>query len=664
MTELPHYKCTGRAQVLQQTGAQRYPYRSMHLAQSGGVGGFERVTSVPRRTSYHMKVMQRPQGELLVLIARFVFTMAALVGLAFPVGADARGSTIGPGYSWRIVTTNHSAPLFYASAGIAVGSSGNVFVADQGAHRIRKFSPQGSLLASWGTDSPGPLHFEGPQAIAVDPDGNIYVADAGVVKLSFTGQVLARWSGGVLGFPRGLAVDIARNVYVLSLHPIPHSSGFDRVTITKLSRSGKVLMTLVYTYSQLFGALGAAIAVAPNNSVVLSLKLQQHCHSCDGTYYLLRTISPSGHILSDVPVDTGGTSVSVARSTGDVYLTASNTIERLTPAGVLISTFGSGGCGAAELGSDLHVAVSPLGAVYVADSQIAALRPDAFPSPVRDGVLHQFAPDGTNPVLYGTCPSSGARTLFGQINDLAVGTGGRLYVADGITSSIVRIDPAGNIAGVFAATHPSAVATDRSGNLYVPDLQHGTIEKHAPNGQLLAKTVVSPVEATAISPSGRVYALTAFGDILILPPVGQGSVPLRRWRMVGYAGDAGGLSPSGICLDGAGNVWVTDTRHNNIQEYSPWGRLLLIWGRGGSGPNRFQNPSGLTIDGRGHLFVLDSGNNRVQEYDLHGHFRATFGREGQAPGQLHAPYGIAADSNGSIDIGDRGNDRIQQLILR
>lgn len=597
-------------------------------------------------------------------IVRFIFTMTALAVLVLPTGADGRGLAAGRGYSWRVIASNHPAPLFYAASGTAVGSSGNVFVADQGDHRVEKFSPQGSLLASWGTDAPGPLHFDGPQAVAVDRDGNIYVADSGVVKLSFTGQVLARWSSGVLGSPRGLAVDISRNVYVLALHPVPHSSSFDRITITKLSRSGRVLMTVVYTYPQQFGALGAALAVTPNRTVVLSLKLQRYCHSCNGTYYLLRSISPSGHIVSDVPADAGGTSVSVSNATGDVYLAASNAIERLTSAGVRISTVGSGGCGAAGLGSDLRVAVSPLGPVYVADSQIAAQRPDYVPSPVRDGVLHQFAPDGTNPVLYGTCPIPGARTLFGQINDLAVGTGRRLYVADGITGSVVRMDPAGKVTGVFAAPYPPSVATDRQGNYYVPDLRHGTIEKHAPNGQLLAKSTASPVEAAAIGPNGRVYALTAFGDILILPPVGHGSAPLRRWRMVGFAGDAGGLSPSGICLDGAGNIWVTDTRHNNIQEYTSSGYLLLIWGRGGSGLNRFQNPSGLTVDGRGHLFVLDSGNNRVQEYDLRGHFRATFGREGQAPGQLRAPYGIAAESNGTIDIGDRGNDRIQQLVLR
>jgi DNA-binding beta-propeller fold protein YncE len=179
-------------------------------------------------------------------LTRLTVAMTALVTLTLPLGADARSPATGPGYSWRTITTNHPAPLFYAASGVAAGSSGNIFVADQGDHRLEKFSPVGSLLASWGTDTPGPLHLDGPQAVAVDADGTIYVADAGVIKLSFTGRILARWNSGTLSSPHGLAVDMSRNVYVLALHPVPHSSSFDRVIITKLSRSGKILKTLAY----------------------------------------------------------------------------------------------------------------------------------------------------------------------------------------------------------------------------------------------------------------------------------------------------------------------------------------------------------------------------------------------------------------------------------
>ena len=589
-----------------------------------------------------------------------------LIALLFAVSlraVEARSSSRGNTGVWRTVTAAPPAPLSYNAVGIAIGARGNIFVADRGNHTIEKFSPAGVLRSSWGTDAPGARHFDGPRAIAVDPSGNIFVADNGVVKLSYTGKVLAHWTGGALTSAQALAIDPARNLYVLSVHPVPFSSSFDRLTLTKLSGTGVRQKTLVYSFAQPFGALGAAIAAGPDGNLELSLKLQRHCHSCDGTYYILRTISPAGRILSDVPENAGGTSVSVANANGNIYLAAPNQIERLSPTGALLSTFGMPGCGLTGLGLSLQVAVSPLGPVYVADSQSVGPRPDSYPSDRHGSVLHQFAPDGTNPLLYGTCPIPNARTLFGQINALAVGTAGRLYVADGITSTVDRIGPTGAITGIFSSNHPSAVTTDRHGNLYVPDPQNDTIQQYTPDGLFLRQTVMPLVESTAIAPNGNVYVLTAFGDVLVLPPIGHGNVPLRRWRMVGYA-SSGGLSPSGICLDGAGDVWLADIRHNNIQEFSSSGRFIRMWGRGGSGVNRFQNPSGLTVDGRGHLFVLDSGNNRVQEYDLRGHFLATFGREGEATGQLRSPAGIAADARGAIYVGDRGNDRVQELVVR
>jgi DNA-binding beta-propeller fold protein YncE len=215
--------------------------------------------------------------------------------------------------------------------------------------------------------------------------------------------------------------------------------------------------------------------------------------------------------------------------------------------------------------------------------------------------------------------------------------------------------------GAFAATHPSSVTTDSQGNVYVADLPNGTLEKRAPDGHLLAASPDGFIEAAAIARNGQVYALDAFGHLLVLPLVGRGSKPIRQWWLNGYSGQ-GGLISHGICLDGQGNIWVADIRHNNIQKYSPSGRLLLIFGRGGTGPRRFQNPASVTVDGRGHLFVADSGNNRIQEFDLKGHFLASFGREGQAPGQFLQAEGIAADAHGNIYVGDRHNDRIQELV--
>jgi sugar lactone lactonase YvrE len=587
----------------------------------------------------------------------------ALLAQAVPSPASARVAGGGAGYTWRFFVDTHPAPLFYQASGIAVGSSGNVFVADIGNHGVEKFSPSGLLLANWGTDLPGLLRFEGPRAVAVDADGNVYLADNGVVKLSFRGRFLARWTGDTLSYPRGLAVDRQRNVYVLALHPVRYAPTFDRITITRLAPTGKVLGRFVYSYPQPAGdaALDAAISTTPEGNLLLSIEGQRFCHSCNGTYYLLRTISPAGRTLAEVKENAGGESMAVD-SAGNIYLTAPNAIAKLAPSGAPLATFGTKGCGVGQLGPDLRVAASPLGSLYVADSQIAAVRPDNIAAPFRDGVLHRFALDGTPQSLVGTCPAPEARTFFGQLNDLAVTSDGTVQVADGIESKVFRIAPSGTITGAFNAVHPSTVSTDSQGNIYVPNFQIDALEKHAPGGKLLARTQGFAIEASAVARNGNVFALTVFGEVLALPPVGRGNKPIRRWWLQGYRRGSGGLDPQGITLDGRGNVWVADIRHNNIQKYSPSGRLLLIWGRGGTGPNRFHNPTGLTVDGRGHLFVLDSGNDRVQEFDLAGRFLATFGREGQALGQFLGAFGIGADASGNIFVGDRGNDRIQELV--
>ncbi|WP_124032565.1 SBBP repeat-containing protein [Olavius algarvensis spirochete endosymbiont] len=59
---------------------------------------------------------------------------------------------------------------------MAVDSSGNVYVADNGNHRIRKITPAGVVSTIAGTDAEA--RFNHPSGVAVDSSGNVYVADS------------------------------------------------------------------------------------------------------------------------------------------------------------------------------------------------------------------------------------------------------------------------------------------------------------------------------------------------------------------------------------------------------------------------------------------------------------------------------------------------------
>jgi DNA-binding beta-propeller fold protein YncE len=61
---------------------------------------------------------------------------------------------------------------------IALDRAGNVYVADWGNHRIQKFSPDGAALGQFGTEGNGPGQIHLPSGIAVDRDGNMYVSDS------------------------------------------------------------------------------------------------------------------------------------------------------------------------------------------------------------------------------------------------------------------------------------------------------------------------------------------------------------------------------------------------------------------------------------------------------------------------------------------------------
>ncbi|MEI6715964.1 MAG: SUMF1/EgtB/PvdO family nonheme iron enzyme, partial [Verrucomicrobiota bacterium] len=132
-----------------------------------------------------------------------------------------------------------SAARFNNPLGVAVDSSGNIFVADNGNHTIRKITSAGvvsTLAGSAGLsgsrdDTGSAARFNRPFGVAVDVSGNVFVTDTGnntIRKITGAGVVTTLAGSASLGWgstdgtgsaatfngPYGVAVDVSGNVYV------------------------------------------------------------------------------------------------------------------------------------------------------------------------------------------------------------------------------------------------------------------------------------------------------------------------------------------------------------------------------------------------------------------------------------------------------------------
>ena len=117
-------------------------------------------------------------------------------------------------------------------------------------------------------------------------------------------------------------------------------------------------------------------------------------------------------------------------------------------------------------------------------------------------------------------------------------------------------------------------------------------------------------------------------------------------------------SPSGIAVDGKGNILVADTGNGRIERFSPNGAFLSTIGTKGAGHGQLRDPNGIAIDRAGNIYVAEAGNHRVQKLAPDGTFIAEW--KGPAPG-FYGPRRIAIGADDSIYVVDQGHNRIAKF---
>ncbi len=261
---------------------------------------------------------------------------------------------------WGVFGTE--AGQFKYPRGVAVGTTGDVYVTDTENSRIQHFTAAGAFVKKWGEFGTEALQFRVPFGIGVDSDGSVYVADVQNRLLKkFNDYAGLTWAYGgeyasTFRTMAGVAVAASGIIFV-------SVEGDSRVY--RVASTGSSLGPSPFGFGNVDNPVGVAVTGSGDFFVA-----EQHRHritrlSATGT--VVRRWGTFGTANGQFQQPIG---IAIDAS-GLVYVLecAGNRVQVFTQEGVYVTQWGSFGTGPGQFQAPMGIAIAPGGDVYVADTE-------------------------------------------------------------------------------------------------------------------------------------------------------------------------------------------------------------------------------------------------------------------------------------------------------
>ena len=662
----------------------------------------------------------------------FIFALAPMIsGLCFAQSYTI--STIA-GTTRLLDGSNANTVPLRTPQGVVVDSVGNIYIADTNDNRIRKINPFGIISTYAGTGVPGYSGDRGkatlaqlsaPFGLAMDSTGNLYIADRDnyrVRKISSDGTINTVAGNGRPGsagdngsalnaqiLPFAVAVDSQGNLFISTLD----------FRVRKVDVKGNIT-TIAGT-----GNPGYAGDNGPGNAAEISLVTQMACdpkgnvYLADSVNAYVRRVDTSGMIspvagsgfrgfisdglpaTSELMLPTG---VAVDQNGNNLYISDVNRdlVRRVDlSSGLIYTVAGNGNNGfTGDNGAPLQATLNFPGALAVDSSN------QIYVSDFGNKRVRRINPTmiatvaGTNIRDGGPATSAFLNFPFG----LAVDGTNSVVIADQGNSVARRFTAGGNISSFGALLeNPAAVATDAPGNYYVTD-DEPIVLKITPsgnttivagttndgytgdNGQATSANISTPTGVT-VDTANNVYITDYKNKVVRKVTAATGIIStIAGSGKPAFSGDGGpalsaGLDPYDVAIDSKNNLYIADQANNRIRKVTPDGIITTAAGNGIAGYSgdgsvaaaaMLAAPSGVAVDGAGNLYIADNGNSVVRRVTSglittiagNGQFFPPSGDGGPAIAATVAPFRVSADTAGNVYISDSINDRVRMLTLK
>ena len=364
-------------------------------------------------------------GVLLIVLSLGLITTAVVLAVAGDITTVAGTGSLGSSGDGGPATSAH----LHFPKGVALNSSGNLFISDQDNHRIRKVDSSGNITTVVGD---GTFGFSGdggpatsaklafPLGLAFDSSGNLFIADGSnhrIRKVDTSGNI-STVAGTTKGFsgdggpatsaqlndPTDVAVDSSGNLFI---------ADWPNNRIRKVDSSGNI-STVAGTGSTgsleggFSGDGGPATSAQLRDPWGVTIDSAGNLYIGDSINHRIRKVDTSGTITT--VAGTGATGLGQGGFSGD-----------------------GGPATSPRLSRPLGVAIDSSGNLFIADAHNHRIR-----KVDTSGVISTVVGSGSAPILGDGGPATDAKLK--SPTAVAIDSSGNLFIADAHHSRIRKVE--------------------------------------------------------------------------------------------------------------------------------------------------------------------------------------------------------------------------------